>query len=312
MKTRTFKRLPVFLAALLLGCALIPAGAARAAAAGQETLPDSLLYYGRVERIVTDDTGAVTRLWLSSERYGEYIMHLSEQTVWVDSGRRTAADPAALAEGESVYVFHSAVTALSLPPQSAAYAVVSGVPQDAACARYMEVDTLKKKGGALQVTANNGTACFTVDEDTAFTPYRTRNIVTAQDLRKGSRIMVWYADGAQTRAAAVMLLPGNEPLTRAAFLELLYEDAGRPEAADALAWAAEAGLDTADSDAVLTRSRAAALLRQYARARGLTGCPDPSALPALLQQAAEELFHGKDPVLRADAEQMLRLLYAFG
>ncbi|MGN0706746.1 MAG: hypothetical protein ACI4JC_01950 [Faecalibacterium sp.] len=314
MKKRTLKRISMFLSALALCCALMPAGAASAAAFQREPLPDSVLYRGQVESILTNDKGEMTALRLSSEQHGEYVMHLSEETAWVDSGAKSAFDPASLAEGENVCVFHSPVATLSLPPQSTAFAVVRHIPQDADCAQYMEVDSLRKKGGALEVTASNGTACFTVNDDTVFLPYRTRNIVSAQDLRKGSRIMVWYADSEQTRAAAVMLLPGNDPLTRAAFLELLYADAGRPKTADAaspaLAWAIETGLDAAEPDAVLTRSEAAALLRQYARARDLTGWPEPACLPALLRESAKTLLCANSPVTQADAEQMLMLVYA--
>lgn len=56
-------------------------------------------------------------LHMSSDRYGEYVIHLSEDTLWIDSGNRTASDPATLKEGEELYVFHSPVSTRSLPPQ---------------------------------------------------------------------------------------------------------------------------------------------------------------------------------------------------
>ena len=73
------------LSALMLSgallCALsVPALAAEPAApqtdtslTQEETLPDSVLYYGTVTEVVRDEAGTVSRLALSSERYGDYV-----------------------------------------------------------------------------------------------------------------------------------------------------------------------------------------------------------------------------------------------
>lgn len=74
-------------------------------------------------------------------------MNISSDTVWIDSGNRTASDPADLKEGESVYVFHSPISTRSLPPQSAAYAVVRNIPQDISCAQYHVVGGDHRGGG---------------------------------------------------------------------------------------------------------------------------------------------------------------------
>ena len=65
-------------------------GASAASAPQAQTLPASVLYFGQVTQVVRDEAGTVTRLVLSSERYGEYIMNISSDTVWIDSGNRTA------------------------------------------------------------------------------------------------------------------------------------------------------------------------------------------------------------------------------
>lgn len=79
-------------------------------------MSDSELYYGQVQEIGRDEAGTITSLLLTSERYGEYVMNISGETVWIDSGERTASDPATLQVGESVYVYHSPVSTRSLPP----------------------------------------------------------------------------------------------------------------------------------------------------------------------------------------------------
>ena len=109
----------------LLCAAVLPTMAAESAdpaqtdsaAVQEETMSDSELYYGQVQEIGRDEAGTITSLLLTSERYGEYVMNISGETVWIDSGERTASDPATLQVGESVYVYHSPVSTRSLPPR---------------------------------------------------------------------------------------------------------------------------------------------------------------------------------------------------
>ena len=151
------KRLPVLiLTGVLAGALTIPAMAADTTApvtpvpiSAEETvsLPASVLYYGKVEEIVRGEDGAAKQLRMSSERYGEYVMNLSDETVWIDSGNQAKDDPSDLKVGESLYVFHSAVVTASLPPQSSAIAVVRNIPADAACAQYHEVESVSLENG---------------------------------------------------------------------------------------------------------------------------------------------------------------------
>ena len=111
--------------------------AASVTATAQEVpaLPDSVLYYGTVQQVVKDENGQISQLWLTSEQYGEYVMNLSEETVRIDSGNRTASDGSTLQEGESVYVFHIPTATFSLPTQSPAFPLVRNIPMDISCAQ---------------------------------------------------------------------------------------------------------------------------------------------------------------------------------
>lgn len=252
MKKRIMKLSLCLLLALSLSCAAaLPASAAgksavvagKGSSAAAKTdkseeakesdmqLPASVLYYGTIKEITRGENG-IQSLWLDSESKGEYVMHISEETVWIDSGNRTASDPATLKEGERVYIFHSPAATLSLPPQSSAFAVVRNIPQDARCAIYLEADEVKLQGkNKAAVTANNKTETFTIDEKTTFSPYLTRNIVALDDLKAGSRMMVWYDESSKnSRAAHIMILPEPAPLTCGEFIEMLYGDEQRPDA----------------------------------------------------------------------------------
>ncbi|OUO34977.1 S-layer homology domain-containing protein [Flavonifractor sp. An306] len=242
------KKLTVLVLTGAMACAMaLPAMAAGNTATPTSTpvsaeisvsLPDSVLYYGTVQEIVKDAEGNITQLRMNSERYGAYVMNLTDQTVWIDSGRRTASEPAALREGEGLYVFHSAVETSSLPPQSAAFAVVRNIPMDAGCAQYHQVEAVSLENGQLKITTDNGGLYLLADEDTTLSVYGSDEAAALEDIQAGSYVMAWYGAVAesypsQAHAVHLMLLPGEaqaqeSTLTRGELAMMLYEQAGKP------------------------------------------------------------------------------------
>lgn len=197
-----------------------------------QILPDSCLYYGQVKAIRTDEDGTVTALHMDSERSGEYVMNVSDKTFWIDSGARTPADPADVAVGEGLYVFHSPVSTRSMPPQSAAFAVVRNVPQDAGCAMYHKVEDVALKDGKLTITTDRGGLLLLADGETGLSSYRGGPVAGLEDIQAGSYIMAWYGVVAQSypgqaHPAHIMILD-RELLTRAGLVALLHEAAGSP------------------------------------------------------------------------------------
>ena len=204
----------------LLCAAALPAMAAEPAAGSQnetalvqeETMPDSVLYYGQVLAIDREEDGTITRLHLTSEAQGDYVMNISSSTVWIDSGSYAASDPADLEVGESVYVHHSPVSTRSLPPQSAAYAVVRNFPQDAGAAQYHEVEAIaQNEDGSVTITTDNGGLMLTVEADAAVTTYAGETAALA-DVKAGNHVMAWYplvmlSYPGQASAGHLMLLP---------------------------------------------------------------------------------------------------------
>lgn len=175
-------------------------------------MPDSVLYYGQVLAIDREEDGTVTRLHLTSEAQGDYVMNISSSTVWIDSGSYAASDPADLEVGESVYVHHSPVSTRSLPPQSAAYAVVRNFPQDAGAAQYHEVEAIaQNEDGSVTITTDNGGLMLTVEADAAVTTYAGETAALA-DVKAGDHVMAWYplvmlSYPGQASAGHLMLLP---------------------------------------------------------------------------------------------------------
>lgn len=207
-----------------------------------------------MKEILRSDDGGIQSLKLESEKYGEYVMHVSEETAWIDSGKKSASDANTLTEGEAVYVFHSVAATASLPPQSAAFAIVQNIPQDARCAQHLIVDNIETANGKTTITADNGNAVFTVNEKTTYAPYLTRNIVKLNDLKENSRIVVWFAAGTNgdtASAAHIMLLPDAQTeLTRGELIAALYEAAGSPAVTGSCAYK-DVAKDSAYYDAIV-------------------------------------------------------------
>ena len=107
-----------------------------------EEMPVSETYFGTVASIEKDEEGNVISISLTSEENGDYVMNVTDNTVWVDAVEKAKASQEDLTEGETIYVYHSPVSTRSLPPQSEAFAVVLNVPHDIAVGVYHEVEDI--------------------------------------------------------------------------------------------------------------------------------------------------------------------------
>ena len=308
------------LAALTLSSLMLCALGIPAMAADNTLLPDSELCYGEVMECRADEDGSLTALLLKSPKGREYVMNLSDQTIWIDSGRQTASDPATLQVGERVYVYHSPISTRSLPPQSSAFAVVRNVPEDTSCARYIKAEALAEQEGTLRVTTGNGGMYLFIDSQTPLSAYGTDAPAALSDIRAGDHIMAWYDVVAlsypgQARPVHVMVLAGTgdaAPLTRAAFASLLHAAKGSPAAdyamsfsdvpqdapyAEAIRWAAGEKLLSGYADdrfcpdepltreqlsVVLWRRSGSPMLMDYP---GLTGYSDAGEIARFAQPA---------------------------
>ena len=190
-----------------------------------KAMKHSVLYYGKVAEIVKNEAGTITRLVMESEAYGDYIMNLSEDVVWIDSGNHTASDPSTLKVGEGIYVFHSPVATYSIPPQSPALAIVRNIPQDISSAHYHVVEKVEKQeDGSVRIVTDQGGLYITADGNTELSKYTGKGTFTLEQLKAGDRVMAWYeaileSYPAQTHAQHLMLLPAASTKTEKEVVE---------------------------------------------------------------------------------------------
>jgi len=118
----------------------------------------------------------------------EYEFYLTDGTWLVDgSGYPTVAEALV---GKTVVVVHDDAMTLSLPPRSAAVAVMV---YDSILPNYAVIEALTvQNDDTIVVTTDRGDRLVTIMADAQVLPFRTRNIVTAQDLRVGDTVVLYY------------------------------------------------------------------------------------------------------------------------
>lgn len=187
---------------------------------GEETedvkeMPASATYFGTVESIEKDEEGNVVSISLTSEENGDYVMNVTDNTVWVDTVDKVKASQEDLTEGETIYVYHSTVSTRSLPPQSEAFAVVLNVPQDVAVGVYHEVEDIVTNGEIFTITTDNGGLYLNVTSETQVKDYTTGESAEIGNVDRGDRIIAWYDAVAmsypgQANVSDILVLPDVE------------------------------------------------------------------------------------------------------
>lgn len=180
-----------------------------------EEMPASETYFGTVESIEKDEEGNVISISLTSEENGDYVMNVTDNTVWVDAVEKVKASQEDLTKGETIYVYHSPVSTRSLPPQSEAFAVVLNVPQDVAVGVYHEVEDIVTNGEIFTITTDNGGLYLNVTSETQVKDYTTGESAEIGNVDRGDRIIAWYDAVAmsypgQANVSDILVLPAVE------------------------------------------------------------------------------------------------------
>lgn len=180
-----------------------------------EEMPASETYFGTVASIEKDEEGNVISISLTSEENGDYVMNVTDDTVWVDAVEKVKASQEDLTEGETIYVYHSPVSTRSLPPQSEAFAVVLNVPQDIADGVYHEVEEVTTTENDTRLLTNNGGLYLIISDETAVKDYETGEVADISVVAEGDRVIAWYDAVAmsypgQANVSDILVLPDVE------------------------------------------------------------------------------------------------------
>ncbi|MBE7010442.1 MAG: copper amine oxidase N-terminal domain-containing protein [Ruminococcaceae bacterium] len=156
-----------------------------------------------------------------SDEMGQYIvigeaeeaqrLNLGEATVIILADG-TPASFEELTVGTKIRGYHGLASTFSIPPQSAAEVIVIVNEETAVAPLYGTVASVAEGENGLEVSTADGNFIFFVGAEAEIVPYRTRNIVTAADIKAGRKILAWsevmtMSLPAQAAPTKVMLLP---------------------------------------------------------------------------------------------------------
>lgn len=154
------------------------------------------------------------------------VLHLSEQTRWIDavSGLPLAEKPK---DGDAVAAYYGPAVTLSLPPQSAAVAVIANIPQDMAFPVYAKVEAVEIQEDASVIRINGGTEQVTLAKDIPFVSHRNGEAKTLEDITVGTELVLWYPANSGTERAkhnavrAVLLDEATTPVEQVDHITVL-------------------------------------------------------------------------------------------
>lgn len=137
---------------------------------------------------------------------GEIILTIDPaNTVLVDAQTGLPVQLADVSEG-SFEAYLGPVMTMSMPPQTTPYVVVVNIPEDATAPQYAVASgELVMEDGYAVLEATDGRT-YTIPEDVEIVPFRTRNIVTLQDLTAGRACLIWLDEN--ETAEKIVLLEG--------------------------------------------------------------------------------------------------------
>lgn len=171
----------------------------------------SLMNLNAIISEITDEEGYKSILVDdSNDKDSQISLNIDNNTI-VMNANGEAVDFSDLKAGDRINVVHSLAMTFSLPPQTYAYAVIVNNEQ-AAVPQYIEAGKIATENDTTTIESKDGNYIIRVDKDTQIIPFKTKNIVTAQDIVEGTTLFAWYdimtaSMPAQATANKIMILP---------------------------------------------------------------------------------------------------------
>lgn len=217
---KVFSLLCVIMFTLVSG---VPAVAVRAEAQG-DIIPEIALFGSTAE---ASTIGALSPVAMYGTIIGEtdgmievqnhlneedtVLLHVSDDVFVVDA---VTGQPATLQDRETdrVAVFYGPAATMSLPPQSKAVAIAVNLPEGNFSPHYAVVESVTvepvavESDDSIKILTGGGSLYVTINREAPIMPYLTRNIVTIDHIREGSKLMLWYDMVAQSYPAQAVSL----------------------------------------------------------------------------------------------------------
>lgn len=215
------KRLKSLLSCLCLAAMISTAGTIGIQANTTDSSLEAIRIYGPVTKT---DGGSLSIHNNSKDSYqGQIQINISDKTRILDAVTGYPVSYDKIRDGETAYIDISPVMTMSIPPMSNAIMILYNIPADYKVPEYVNVESMSMNaaGTSGTLTAANGIN-YTIPGNAQIVPYMTRNVVTIQDLVKGTTCLLW--SDSQNNASKVMIFPndGNashEPTTQTGWVK---------------------------------------------------------------------------------------------
>ncbi len=179
------------------------------------TLASTIQFRGIVHQVITDakTTWVHVKESANEDPTDGVILKVSEETWIVDSASGLPLSLADIKAGDQVIAYHSPVMTRSLPPQTNAKVLLVNPPQDKGAGTYVKVAQLtRREDGSIRILNDSGDLVLTIRPETPISPFRTKNIVTIDDIEEGSEMIAYFdvmalSYPAQAGADRVVLFP---------------------------------------------------------------------------------------------------------
>ena len=153
-----------------------------------------VMQYGTVTVAGEGDEARVVLMGVNDdgEQYAKIILNRNDNTLIINAVTGMPVAFEDIKEDEVAYAYVSPVMALSMPPQAMAEVILVGIPADYAVPSYVEIETVTVNDDATVTVVTSDGKTVVITEETALSPYLTRQVVTAEMLRPGQKLLVWF------------------------------------------------------------------------------------------------------------------------
>ena len=167
---------------------------------------------------------------VAETKHGRKIrLNISDSTYIIDGTSGAAASLSAIKPGDDFYAEYSSIMTKSIPPQSNAQLICIG---SASGINLVYADEVVKSGDSVFVTDTANDLVLNITAETRLMPYKTKNIVGIDDIKKGCTIIAWYdavtlSLPAQATATKAVIIPPASypavPISRLGFAEHAFD-----------------------------------------------------------------------------------------
>lgn len=120
-------------------------------------------------------------------------IHISENTIWIDGETGKPSEKQKLEEGDKVYVYYSPILTRSLPAQSNGFGIVTNYDAEKSMGKWFQVkEVISQTENQIQALNQEEDLIVTITKESEITSFKTKQMISYNDIRKGALLFVWY------------------------------------------------------------------------------------------------------------------------